>query len=330
MTILVTGGCGFLGHHVVDHILTSSEDSVVTLDRLDYSSTLGRLNDLRSFHRHRDRVKIVFHDLRAEINDSVRSAIGKIDAIFHLAANSHVDRSIANPLEAAADNVIGTVNMLEYARKVENLKLFLMFNTDEVFGPAPDGYFHKENDPHMPSNPYSASKSSAGQFAQAYITTFGLPIIQSFTMNIFGERQHSDKLIPKTIKNLLAGKPMDIHCKLADGKPVEIGSRVWIYAGSVADALTHLLHKGLVGQRYNIIGFEEFSNLEVAQKVADLMHKKLEVNYVDFHLVRPGHDRRYALDGTKLKKLGWRPYFYFDDGLKRTVEFTLKNQQWLA
>ncbi len=329
MTILITGGCGFIGHHIIDFLLRFTDDNVVSLDRLDYSSTVARLADLQSTQLNRSRIKIVWHDLRAPINESVAGQCGEPDVILHLAANSHVDRSIAYPVESAMDNVIGTVNLLEYARTLPKLKLIVIFSTDECFGPAMPGYSHKENDVHTPSNPYSAGKSSAVQFAQAYLTTYGLPVIVTFTMNAFGERQHSDKLIPKTMKRVLAGKPMDIHCRLVDGKPTEIGSRVWIYAPNIADALWKIVNEGKVGERYNIIGFDEFNNLEVAQTVSDLIGKSLIPNFVDFHATRKGHDARYALDGSKLHAMGWTPPVSFDEGMSRMVKFTVENPRWL-
>lgn len=329
MKILVTGGCGFIAHHCIDYLLRKTDHQIVSIDRLDYSSTLGRLQELESYRENRMRVKIVWHDLKSAINESVAAACGSPDIILHLAGNSHVDRCIAYPMESVMDNVVGTVNILEYARTLPKLKLIVVFSTDECFGPAPIGYSHKENDVHTPSNPYSAGKSSAVQFAQAYFTTYGLPVIITFTMNAVGERQHSDKLIPKTIKRVLAGQPMDIHCKLVNGKPTEIGSRVWIYAPNVADALWKIVNEGQIGERYNIIGFDEFNNLEVAKKVAALIGKPLIPNFVDFHSTRKGHDSRYSLDGSTLRAMDWIPPFSFDTGLTRTVVFTLQNQQWL-
>ena len=327
--ILITGGCGFIGHHVVDYLLSKTDRTVVSLDRLDYSSTFLRLAELESYQKHPKRLKNVWHDLRAPLSESVVASCGSPEVILHLAASSHVDRSIAYPLDTAMDNVIGTVNLLEYARKLPNLRMVIVFSTDEVFGPAPHGYSHRENDVHTPSNPYSAGKSSAVQFAQAYLTTYKLPVVITFTMNAFGERQHQDKFIPKTMRKVMAGEPMDIHCQLVKGKPTDIGSRVWIYAPNIPDALALIMDKGAIGERYNIIGFDEYNNLEMAEKVAGLLGKPLIPNFLDFHSCRSGHDSRYSLDGWKLRSMGWKPPYTFEEGLARTVEFTLANKQWL-
>jgi dTDP-glucose 4,6-dehydratase len=329
VNICITGGCGFIGHHVIQYLLEKTDHSIVSLDRLDYSSTSQRLADIGAYKEHPERLKIVWHDLRAPINDSVAKACGEPDIILHLAASSSVDRSILYPLDTAMDNVIGTINLLDYAWTLPKLKTVVVFSTDEVFGPAPPGYSHKEHDEHMPSNPYSASKSAGVQFAQAYLTTYKLPVIITYTMNVFGERQHQDKLVPKTMRRVMAGEPMDIHCRLVDGKPTEIGTRIWIYAPCVADALWKIVTEGTIGERYNIIGFDELDNLTIAQKVADTLGRELIPNFVDFHNARPGHDRAYRLDGTKLKNMGWTPPFNFEEGLARTVRFTLEHTQWL-
>jgi dTDP-glucose 4,6-dehydratase len=277
------------------------------------------------------RVKFVYHDLGFEINNDIAERIGQVDYIIHMAANSHVDRSITHPKEFFHDNVIGTVNLLEHARLFQkNLQAFINFGTDEVFGPAPSNYDYKEDDAHNPSNPYSASKAGQLDAGYAYWITYKLPVITTHTMNIFGERQNPEKLVPKIIKYLNEGKTIPIHCKIAeDGSVSEIGQRHWLHARNAASAIHYLLLNGKVGQRYNVVGDTELDNLQMVNVIENILGKKASIEYVDFHKARPGHDRRYALDGTKLKELGWIPPLTFEDSMKKTIEWTLKNQIWL-
>ena len=253
-------------------------------------------------------MKFVWHDLKAPVGESVAHACGDITHILHLAASSHVDRSIEDPMMFAMDNVVGTVNLLQYARTLKNLKMFLNFSTDEVFGPAPEGHAHGEDEAHRPSNPYSASKSGQEAFGYAYFITYGLPVVTTHTMNNFGERQHPEKLVPKTIRSVLAGTPMPIFATLGENGTLEaVGSRFWIHAWNTASAVMFLFEHGKPGESYNIIGFDELSNLAIAEKVAAIIGKPLVPEYVDFHKTRPGHDRRYTLSGEKMQKMGCRP-----------------------
>ena len=202
--ILITGGAGFIAHHVVDLILKKTDWEIVTLDRLDFSGNLNRLQEVvRSYDKiNQKRVKVVFHDLKAEINPEVKALIGKVDYIAHLAAGSHVDRSIKYPLEFVKDNVLGTANMLEFARSIDSLEKFIYFSTDEVFGPALKGKQFKENERYNSTNPYSASKAGGEELVVAYENTYGLPSIITHTMNVFGERQNPEKFIPMVIKKV--------------------------------------------------------------------------------------------------------------------------------
>ena len=214
---LITGGAGFIAHHMIGKILKETDWEVITLDRLDYSGNLNRLDDLITNSctaEERKRVKVVFHDLKAELNPLVCSQIGQVDYIFHLAAGSHVDRSIDYPMEFVMDNVVGTCNILEFARKQEKLKRFIYFSTDEVFGPAPEGIKYKENDRYNSTNPYSATKAGGEELAVAYENTYGLPIYITHTMNVFGERQHPEKFIPKAIRYARDGETLTIHSNL--------------------------------------------------------------------------------------------------------------------
>lgn len=329
MRILVTGGTGFIGHHLVEHLLESSESEIVVLDRLDASGNLNRLSDIPNWEVHKTRVNFLWHDLKAPLSEHLDKEIGSIDHVIHLAASSHVDRSIEDPVLFAMDNVVGTTNLLNWARG-KNIKLFVNFSTDEVFGPAPVGYAHKEHDSHYPSNPYSASKSGQEAMGYAFFVTYGLPVINTHTMNNFGERQHPEKLIPKTIRSVIRGEEMPIFAaKNGKGEWQAVGTRFWLDAKNTASAVSFLLEHGTPGETYNIIGFDELSNLEVAEKVAGFIGKPLKAKLVDFHKTRPGHDMRYALDGSKLRTMGWQSETNLDEGLKRVVDFTVANPRWL-
>lgn len=327
--ILITGGAGFIGHHIVEYILDTTDWDIVILDRLDISGTLNRLAELPNWEKERSRVKFVFHDFRAPLNEYVRTRLGNVNYILHLAASTHVDRSIEDPMLFVEDNVVGTTNMLQYARTLPHLKAFINFSTDEVFGPAPKGVAHKEDAPYLPSNPYSASKAGAASMGYAFFVTYGVPVITTYTMNNFGERQHPEKLIPRTIRSVIRGEKMPIFAELKNGKLQGVGSRFWLHAKNTASAVMFLLEKGTPGESYNVIGFDELTNLEIAQKVAKVIGKPLKFEFVDFHMTRPGHDRRYALDGTKLKKLGWKPPMNFDESLAQTVRFAMEHPEWI-
>lgn len=330
-TVLITGGAGFIGHHLVDYLLEKTDWHLVLLDRLDLSGNLNRMAELPPVRdgQARGRMRFVYHDLKAPIGEHVAAMIGDVDYILHLAASTHVDRSIEDPLLFAMDNVVGTTNLLTYARSLKNLKRFINFSTDEVFGPAPDGYAHKEADPYLPSNPYSASKAGAASMGYAFYVTYGLPVVTTYTMNNFGERQHPEKLVPKAIRSILRGEPMPIFATIDErGVATAIGSRYWIHCRNTASAIFYLLERGVAGQSYNVVGFDELTNLAMAERIAAIVGKPLIPHFVDFHKVRPGHDRRYALDGTKLKELGWTPEVDFEESLRKTVDFTLNNPQW--
>jgi dTDP-glucose 4,6-dehydratase len=315
-TILITGGAGFIAHHVIDTILAQTDWNIVTLDRLDYSGNLNRLHEVVASYpeKTRKRVRIVHHDLKAELNPQIVSTIGKVDIIAHLAAGSHVDRSISYPMEFVMDNVVGTVNLMDYARKIDNLERFVYFSTDEIFGPAPDGIKYKENDRYNSTNPYSASKAAAEEMVVAYENTYKLPAIITHTMNVFGERQHPEKYIPMCIKRVRDNQKIFVH---SNPEKTQAGSRHYIHAKDVADALMFLLQynisslpidpTGAKCQKFNIVGSTEMDNLSLAKFIANVQDRPLNFELQDFHSSRPGHDLRYALDGTKMKDMGWTP-----------------------
>ena len=334
MRVLVTGGAGFIGHHVIAEMVQKTDWQVISLDRLDYSGNLNRLsNVLEQSAVAPHRVKVVHHDLKAPINPHVAAHIGKVDIILHLAAGSHVDRSIEQPLEFAMDNVIGTVNILDFAR-TQNLERFVYFSTDEVFGPAPGMVKYAERDRYNSTNPYSASKAGGEEFAVAYENTYGLPVYITHTMNVFGPRQSPEKYIPMCIKKVLAGETITVH---SNAERTEAGSRHYIHAADVADALLFLLAKspvidpdfgGAKCPKFNIVGSLEIDNLELAQRIAEQVGKEGVYEMVDFHSSRPGHDLRYALDGSLMAGLGWKPK-PLGERLASTVQWFLANREWL-
>lgn len=335
-TALITGGAGFIAHHLIGKLLKETDWNIISLDRLDFSGNLNRLHDLmQDFSpEDRSRVKIVYHDLKSAINPLISADIGKVDYILHLAAGSHVDRSIEYPMEFVMDNVVGTCNILDYARGLDHLERFVYFSTDEVFGPAPDGVNYGENDRYNSTNPYSASKAGGEELAVAFENTYGLPVYITHTMNVFGERQHPEKYIPMCIKKVRDGEPITIH---SDPTKTIPGSRHYIHAEDVADALLFLLREptvvykdstGAKCPKFNIVGAEELNNLQLAQLIADIQEKELNYELIDFHSARPGHDLRYSLSGQRMKEMGWTPK-PVRDRLKQVVEWTLANERWI-
>ncbi|MBT4952108.1 MAG: NAD-dependent epimerase/dehydratase family protein [Pelagibacteraceae bacterium] len=338
--VLITGGAGFIAHHLIYFLLKNTNWEIISLDRLDYSGNLNRLDHIVSEipESERKRLKIVFHDLKSEINPWIKKEIGNVDIILHLAAGSHVDRSIDYPMEFVLDNVIGTANILDFARFIndkQKLERFIYFSTDEVFGPAPKGVDYAENDRYNSTNPYSATKAAGEELSVAYENTYGLPVYITHTMNVFGERQHPEKFIPMCIKKIRDGESVTIHSDRTKTIP---GTRHYIHANDVAKAIYFLLLKkiniefdygGAKCPKFNIVGPEEINNLELAQIIADSQGKDLKYQMVDFHSSRPGHDLRYSLSGDKMKKLGWEPSIKLTNRIKQVVEWSLKNQSWI-
>lgn len=324
--IIVTGGAGFIGSHVVEHIFRETDWNIIIIDKLTYASKgLERLRNAEILDK--GRIRVFTSDLSQSITTGLSLELGKdIHYIVHMAAESHIDKSIADPVPFIYNNVMSTVHILEYARTLPNLEKLFYFSTDEVYGAAPEGISYKEDDAHNPTNPYSASKSASEMICVAYENTYKLPIIITNLMNVFGERQHVEKFIPKCIKYILEDRIIKIH---ADKTCTNPGSRFYIHGRNVAAAILFLINSGIVGQKYNIVGEKEVDNLEMAQFVADVIGKKLKYRLVDFHSGRLGHDQRYSLDGSKLAKLGWIPSVGFEESLTKTILWTLSNQEWL-
>lgn len=321
MKVLITGGAGFIGSNLVEYILANTDWDITILDRLDHSGNLNRLAEIGAHDN--PRVRFRFHDLRAQMNDQVIQQIGHHGYILHLAAGTHVDRSITDPMSFVQDNVVATCNILDFARKSGCLR-FLQFSTDEVFGPAPDGVRYKENDRYNSGNPYAATKAGAEELAVSYHNTYGLPVIVTHTMNVIGLRQNPEKFVPMTIAKVNRGEKVLVHSNKAKTKA---GSRFYIDADEVARGVVMLLQRGVPGEKYNLVGSEEIDNLELAQRIANAIGKPLKHEMLDFHSSRPGHDLRYALDGSKMRLMGFTPA---PIDLPRIVTWYLRNaDKWL-
>lgn len=340
-TLLLTGGTGFIGHHMVEHYLRNTDWNIEILDRYSYAGCMRRVVDVLYGSNidpvHGEpvydptRVSFVFGDIRSDLSPVVPHIPLAPDYIIHAAAETHVDRSLESPLDFVQSNVNGTFNMLQlgrYYQELGSLKKFVHVSTDEVYGPAPPGVDWKEWERYRPSNPYSATKAGADMLSIAWATSFRLPVLTSHTMNNFGERQHHEKMVTKTIRSLLAGEPCIVH-----GLEGNIGSRKWLHARNHADALLFLLTKCPdlpSGDIVNVVGEVEMNNLQIVELIANEMGVTPQVEHVDFHSTRPGHDLRYSLDGTKLTDLGWKAPVPFEESMRRTIRWTLDHPQWLS
>jgi dTDP-glucose 4,6-dehydratase len=270
-------------------------------------------------------VVILSHDFAQPMPPYLEREIGPVDILLHVGGETHVDRSIDDAEPFVISNVLGTMRMLELARR-KRVEKFLYFSTDEIFGPAPPGVHFKENDRYNAGNPYAAAKAGGEELVVAYHNTHKVPAIITHTMNIFGERQLAEKFIPKVIRKVMHDELVTIH---ADKTRTVSGSRFYLHLADLCDAVLFLLDAGNPGEKYNIVGEREVTNLEVAQMIAGFLLKPLRHEMVDFHTSRPGHDLRYALDGAKLAAMGWRHKVGFAAGLERTVNWYVDNPSWL-
>lgn len=331
--VLLTGAGGFVGCHTLIHLLHNTDWDIVITDSFKHQGKIDRINEVLKPHpQYKDRVTLIVHDLTVPFSKQTIHTMGKIDYIISMASESHVDRSITDPRPFVENNVSLMLTLLEYAREYPVQK-FLQVSTDEVYGPAGPGYAHKEGEPHRPSNPYSASKAAQENICYSYWRTYDMPIIISNTMNIIGEMQDPEKLVPRTIQAVVTGQELPIF---GDAKGNVNSTRIYLHARNQADALLFLLRtvipasflNGEEISQYNIVGDKELTNLEMAQLVAKFAGKELNYKVVDFHSARPGHDRRYALDGAKIAELGWKAPMSFEESLKSTVEWTLNHGEW--
>ena len=329
-TILITGGAGFIGSHVVRLFVNKYPDyKIVNLDKLTYAGNLENLKDVEHLPNY------VFEKIDIVDAEAVNKLFKKynFDGVIHLAAESHVDRSIINPLEFIMTNVVGTVNLLNAAKENWSAdftdKLFYHVSTDEVYGSLGETGFFTEETAYDPRSPYSASKASSDHFVRAYENTYHLPIVISNCSNNYGSYQFPEKLIPLFINNIKNNQSLPVYGK-GDY------TRDWLFVEDHAAAIDVIYHKGKVGETYNIGGFNEWQNIDLIKLLCTIMDKKLDrVSGTSAQLItyvkdRPGHDKRYAIDATKLNnELGWMPSLQFEEGLEKTVDWYLQNEDWL-
>jgi dTDP-glucose 4,6-dehydratase len=327
--ILVTGGAGFIGSHVVRLFANKYPDyKIVNLDSLTYAGNLENLKDVERLPNY----SFVKGDITDEAFIDQLFSNEHFDAVIHLAAESHVDRSIMDPLSFVKTNILGTAVLLNAARKYWKSfdgKLFYHVSTDEVYGSLGETGFFTEQTPYDPHSPYSASKASSDHLVKAYFDTYQLPVVISNCSNNYGSHQFPEKLLPLMINNIVHSKPLPVY-----GKGDNV--RDWLWVEDHARAIDVIFHKGKLGETYNIGGFNEWKNIDIVHLLCKIMDKKLNrsagesAKLITFVKDRAGHDKRYAIDATKLnRELGWKPSLQFEEGLDKTIDWYLANGEWI-
>jgi dTDP-glucose 4,6-dehydratase len=335
MRILLTGAAGFVGSHVLRHLLVNTDAEIICPVTFRHKGTPRRIEQaIAGSFEFASRIDVLNLDLTAPVDTVTEAIIGPVDVIMNVASESHVDRSITHPGPFIENNVRLITNVLDYARRTKP-RMVLHMSTDEVYGPAYGDHRHAEWETIAPSNPYSASKAAQEAVAFSYWRTYSVPVVITNTMNIIGELQDPEKFVPKTIRAIRDGQPVTVHVS-PDRLP---GSRFYLHARNLADAWLHLARTHepqmypdhTLPSRFNIVGEREVDNVEMVRLIADAMDEPAPViDPVNFHASRPGHDLRYALDGTKLAATGWKAPVPFEDSLRQAVRWTLDHPEWLA
>lgn len=331
--VLITGAGGFIGSHCLSHFLVNTDWKIICIDSWNHKGVSERIADSIHYQKNKDRVTVYTHDLNAPLSDILIDKIGHVDYIVNFASDSHVDRSIEDPVPFVKNNVNVALTMVEYARRAKPEK-FIQISTDEVYGATDGKMVHPEWSAILPSNPYSASKACQEAIVISYWRTYGVPVIITNIMNTAGEYQSSEKYVPMVIKKILKGEKVQVHYDPKTGEP---GSRFWLHARNTSDAILFLLNKIEAvkfpqsdrPERFNIVGERRISNLDIAKMIANVMGKELNYDLVDAHSSRPGHDPHYGLCGKKLEKAGYKFPINLDESLKKMVKWTLDNPRWL-
>lgn len=328
MRAVLTGAAGFAGSHALRHLLANTGWTLACPVTYDHKGHLGRLESAMRGHDPQ-RVTIVSQNLARDLSTATLLAFGQPDYIINYASQSHVDRSIADPGPFVANNVAVMTTMLEYARTLPGLRAFVHVSTDECFGPLHDGEPFTEDAQHRPSNPYAASKSAQSQLGFAWWRTYGVPLVETYGCNMFGEgQQDPEKFVPMVMAKVLAGETVPVHAA-PDGTP---GTRFWQHARNVADAILFILQNTpparygdhvTLPSRYCITSGDRVSNLDMAQAIADALGRPLKYELTDYHASRPGHDLAYGIDGSRLHALGWKPPVSFAEGVRRLMAWEL-------